>query len=101
MSILVLCRLGPVPGGQPDRGLGQPAPGGPAHVSAQLPPLFLWPEYGEPLPGSWKAEALPGLCPLRRDLAILAGASPPAQVDPADYYFAVSLLDQCYWVAAP
>lgn len=31
--------------------------------------------------------------------AILAGALPPAQVDPADYYFAVSLLDQCYWVA--
>ena len=31
--------------------------------------------------------------------AILAGALPPTQVDPADYYFAVSLLDQCYWVA--
>ncbi len=31
--------------------------------------------------------------------AILAGALLPAQVDPADYYFAVSLLDQCYWVA--
>ena len=31
--------------------------------------------------------------------ANLAGALPPAQVDPADYYFAVSLLDQCYWVA--
>ena len=31
--------------------------------------------------------------------AILAGALPPAQVDPADYYFAVSLLDQCYWAA--
>lgn len=31
--------------------------------------------------------------------AILVGALPPAQVDPADYYFAVSLLDQCYWVA--
>lgn len=31
--------------------------------------------------------------------AILAGALPLAQVDPADYYFAVSLLDQCYWVA--
>ena len=31
--------------------------------------------------------------------ALLAGGVPPARVDPADYYFAVSLLDHCYWVA--
>lgn len=32
--------------------------------------------------------------------AILAsGRLPAAGVDPVDYYFAVSLLDQCYWVA--
>lgn len=31
--------------------------------------------------------------------ALLAGGLPPARVDPADYYFTVSLLDHCYWVA--
>lgn len=31
--------------------------------------------------------------------ALLAAGLPPARVDPADYYFAVSLLDHCYWVA--
>lgn len=31
--------------------------------------------------------------------ALLAGGLPPARVDPADYYFMVSLLDHCYWVA--
>lgn len=31
--------------------------------------------------------------------ALLAGGVPPARVDPADYYFAVSLLDHGYWVA--
>lgn len=31
--------------------------------------------------------------------AILASGLPPARVDPADYYLAVSLLDHCYWVA--
>ena len=31
--------------------------------------------------------------------ALLAAGLPPARVDPADYYFTVSLLDHCYWVA--
>ena len=31
--------------------------------------------------------------------ALLAAGLPPARVDAADYYFAVSLLDHCYWVA--
>ena len=31
--------------------------------------------------------------------ALLAGGVPPARVEPADYCFAVSLLDHCYWVA--
>ena len=31
--------------------------------------------------------------------ALLAGGPPPARLDPADYYFVVSLLDHCYWVA--
>lgn len=31
--------------------------------------------------------------------ALLAAGPPPARVDPADYYFTVSLLDHCYWVA--
>lgn len=31
--------------------------------------------------------------------ALLAGGVPPTRVDPADYCFAVSLLDHCYWVA--
>ena len=30
--------------------------------------------------------------------ALLSAGVPPVRVDPADYYFAVSLLDQSYWV---
>lgn len=31
--------------------------------------------------------------------ALLSGGVPPARVNPADYYFAVSVLDHFYWVA--
>ena len=30
--------------------------------------------------------------------ALLAGANPPPGVSPKDFYFAVAVLDQCYWI---